>query len=86
MSNKKLKKFLDDLKIQNIKDYAGSITTEVNVKHLINTLMPIDVFYPPFQRNKDIERINRLVNEQKDEFMKKKWIWHITYANCFGSM
>lgn len=66
-----LNAFIQDIGCLIRREYAGSLVVEAQIINLINFLSPIDAFYPPFQRELDLERITALVNEQKEEFKRR---------------
>jgi len=70
--NPSLGRFMQKLNLPIIRTYAGSIITECPVTPLLAALSPITAFYPPFQRELDVDRVSRLVKEQMEEFKQKQ--------------
>ena len=68
MSNLQL--FLTQIHATVLRDYANSIMVEVDVNQLVSLMTPLDLYYPPFQRKIDYDRVIGLKNEQITEYEK----------------
>lgn len=65
-----MNQFITDVGLRVDRTYAGSTVGNANVKQLLSILTPLEHYYPIFQRDIDFKRIERLSNEQIDDYKK----------------